>query len=101
MLPEGEDCKNSFHPMHLNYSFCWTEHFWNEVSTIPNSSCILNDHKQTQGQLVNHVGLDLQTDISAHGQLYVALSQYTSSQQIKALFKNEANVITKILYTVR
>ena len=50
---------------------------------------------RTQGQLVDYVGLDLQTDISAHGELYVALLQYISSQQIKALFKNDANMITK------
>ena len=49
----------------------------------------------TQGQLVDYVGLDLQTDISAHGQLYVALSQYIPSQQMKTLFKNDASMITK------
>ena len=50
---------------------------------------------KTQGQLVDYVGLDLQTDIFAHGQLYVALSQYISSQQIKTFFKNDASMITK------
>ena len=50
---------------------------------------------KAQRQSVNYVGLDLQTDIFAHGQLYVALSSYTSSQQIKAVSKNDANTITK------
>ena len=50
---------------------------------------------KAQSQSVDHVGLDLQTDIFAHGQLYVTLSQYTSSQQIEALFKNNANTLTK------
>ena len=50
---------------------------------------------KAQGQSVNHVGLDLRTDVFAHGQLYVALSQCTSSQQIKALFKNNSTTVTK------
>jgi ATP-dependent exoDNAse (exonuclease V) alpha subunit len=50
---------------------------------------------KAQGQSVDHVGLDLRTDIFAHGQLYVALSRCTSSQRIKALFKNDTSTVTK------
>jgi hypothetical protein len=50
---------------------------------------------KSQGQSVDHIGLDLRTDVFAHGQLYVALSRCTSSQRIKALFKNDANTMTK------
>jgi hypothetical protein len=42
---------------------------------------------KSQGQSVDHIGLDLCTDVFAHGQLYVALSRCTSSQRVKALFK--------------
>jgi hypothetical protein len=50
---------------------------------------------KSQGQSVDHIGLDLRTDVFAHGQLYVALSQCTSSRRVKALFKNDANTTTK------
>ena len=50
---------------------------------------------KAQGQSVDHVGLDLRTDVFAHGQLYVALSRCTSSQRIKALFKNNSTMVTK------
>jgi ATP-dependent exoDNAse (exonuclease V) alpha subunit len=48
-----------------------------------------------QGQSVDHIGLDLRTDVFAHGQLYVALSRCTSDPRVKALFKNDANRATK------
>ena len=44
---------------------------------------------KSQGQSVTHVGLNLQTAVFTHGQLYVALSRCTSSQQIKVLVKEE------------
>ncbi|KAJ7673893.1 hypothetical protein DFH06DRAFT_1173459 [Mycena polygramma] len=51
---------------------------------------------KSQGQSVDNIGLDLRTDVFAHGQLYVALEQSckyallsrcTSRQRVKALFK--------------
>jgi ATP-dependent exoDNAse (exonuclease V) alpha subunit len=41
---------------------------------------------KSQGQSVDHVGLDLRTAVFTHGQLYVALSRCTSSQRVKVLF---------------
>ena len=41
---------------------------------------------KSQGQSVADVGLDLHTLVFSHGQLYVALSCYTSESQIKVLF---------------
>jgi hypothetical protein len=41
-------------------------------------------------QSVAHVGLDLRTDVFAHGQLYVALSRCTSRHWVKVLFKPDA-----------
>ena len=40
---------------------------------------------KAQGQTVRYVGLNLRIPVFAHGQLYVALSQATSSQNIKIL----------------
>ncbi|KAJ7797602.1 hypothetical protein B0H14DRAFT_2910651 [Mycena olivaceomarginata] len=50
---------------------------------------------KAQGQSVHHVGLDLCTNVFAHGQLHVPLSQCTSSQRIKALFKTDVSTVTK------
>jgi ATP-dependent exoDNAse (exonuclease V) alpha subunit len=46
---------------------------------------------KSQGQSVSWVGLDLQTPVFAHGQLYVALSRCTSGRRISVLL-NENNV---------
>jgi Helicase len=40
---------------------------------------------KSQGQSVKHVGLNLQTPVFSHGQLYVALSRCTSGSRIKVL----------------
>jgi hypothetical protein len=40
---------------------------------------------KSQGQSVKHVGLNLQTAVFSHGQLYVALSRCTSGNRIKVL----------------
>ena len=40
---------------------------------------------KSQGQSVKHVGLDLQSAVFSHGQLYVALSHCTSANCIKVL----------------
>ena len=37
---------------------------------------------KAQGQSVKHIGIDLCVPVFLHGQLYVALSQATSSQNI-------------------
>jgi hypothetical protein len=44
---------------------------------------------KSQGQTLNHIGIDLRNPIFAHGQLYVAFSRATSSQQIKVLLRDE------------
>ncbi|KAF9045955.1 hypothetical protein BDZ89DRAFT_942473 [Hymenopellis radicata] len=41
---------------------------------------------KSQGQSVQHIGLDLRTPVFSHGQLYVALSRCTSAGRIKVLF---------------
>jgi hypothetical protein len=51
---------------------------------------------KAQGQSVANVGLDLRTEVFAHGQLYVALSRCTSSRRIKVLFKEgQTDTLTK------
>jgi hypothetical protein len=44
---------------------------------------------KSQGQSVEHVGLDLRTPVFSHGQLYVALSRCTSGARIKVLFPSD------------
>jgi hypothetical protein len=47
---------------------------------------------KAQGQSVKYVGLDLRVPVFTHGQLYVALSQVTSSENIKVLLSENAKV---------
>ena len=44
---------------------------------------------KAQGQSVKHIGIDLRTPVFSHGQLYVALSRATSSQNIQVLLPEE------------
>ena len=55
---------------------------------------------KAQGQSVKNVGLHLQKSVFTHGQLYVALSQCTSSQRIKVIFKEgtQETVTRNIVY---
>jgi hypothetical protein len=55
---------------------------------------------KSQGQSVSHVGLDLQTPVFSHGQLYVALSRCTSASRIKVLLNanNVNNRTANIVY---
>ena len=46
---------------------------------------------KSQGQSLNHIGIDLRKPVFAHGQLYVALSRATSSQHIKVLLPNNSD----------
>jgi len=46
---------------------------------------------KSQGQSVQHVGLDLQTPVFSHGQLYVALSRCTHPRNVKVLFPEHQN----------
>jgi ATP-dependent exoDNAse (exonuclease V) alpha subunit len=41
---------------------------------------------KSQGQSVQHVGLDLRSPVFSHGQLYVALSRCTHPRNLKVLF---------------
>jgi hypothetical protein len=44
---------------------------------------------KSQGQSVKHVGIDLRVPVFSHGQLYVALSRATNSQNIRVLLPQE------------
>ena len=51
---------------------------------------------KSQGQSVKYVGVDLRTNIFAHGQFYVAMSRCTSGQRIKVLLPdNEQSMKVK------
>ncbi|KNZ76170.1 hypothetical protein J132_11289 [Termitomyces sp. J132] len=55
---------------------------------------------KSQGQSVKHVGLDLQLGVFAHGQLYVAFSEYTSGDCIKVILdpENTSRKTANIVY---
>ena len=55
---------------------------------------------KSQGQSVNHVGLDLRSAVFTHGQLYVAVSRVTSVHNIKAIWDSnvQAPVTKNIVY---
>ena len=55
---------------------------------------------KSQGQSVNFVGLNLQTDVFSHGQMYVALSRCTSGNRIRILLaeQNENKKVPNIVY---
>ncbi len=55
---------------------------------------------KSQGQSVKFVGLNLQTQVFSHGQLYVALSRCTSGNRIKVLLPegNESKRVQNIVY---
>jgi len=45
---------------------------------------------KSQGQSVEHVGINLQTLVFSHGQLYMAFSRYTSSLNISVLLPEQS-----------
>ena len=56
---------------------------------------------KSQGQSVQHVGLDLRSPVFTHGQFYVGVSRVTSRENIKVVWnENEAEATTKnIVYS--
>ena len=63
---------------------------------FPIHLCFAMTINKAQGQSVGHVGLNLQNGVFTHGQLYVAISRVTSSQNIKAIWDAKfPNPITK------
>ncbi|KNZ82143.1 hypothetical protein J132_07728 [Termitomyces sp. J132] len=55
---------------------------------------------KSQDQSVKHVGLDLQSGVFAHGQLYVAFSQCTSGDCIEVILdpENTSRKTANIVY---
>ena len=55
---------------------------------------------KAQGQSVSRVGLNLQTEVFSHGQLYVAFSRCTSGDRIKVLLPdgNETKRVQNVVY---
>ena len=61
---------------------------------FPVRLCFAMTINKSQGQTVNHVGLDLRRPVFTHGQFYVGISRVTSMSNIKAIWeanKEEAN----------
>ena len=55
---------------------------------------------KSQGQSVDHVGLDVRNAVFTHGQLYVGISRVTSVHNIKAIWDDrlERPVTQNIVY---
>jgi len=53
-----------------------------------------------QGQSVEHMGINLQTSVFSHGQLYVAFSRYPLSLNISVLFPEQSQESRRILNIV-
>jgi hypothetical protein len=63
---------------------------------FPIRLCFAMTINKSQGQSVNHVGLDLSSSVFTHGQFYVAVSRVTSVSNIKAIWNEEQEeAITK------
>jgi len=55
---------------------------------------------KSQGQSVEHVGINLQTSVFSHGQLYVAFSRCTSPLNISVLLPEQSQESRRILNIV-
>ena len=55
---------------------------------------------KSQGQLVEHVGINLQTSVFSHGQLYVAFSRCTSPLNISVLLPEQSQESRRTLNVV-
>ena len=53
---------------------------------------------KSQGQSIKVVGLDLETPVFGHGQLYVGLSRCTSAAQIKILTDSDEPITKNVVY---
>jgi hypothetical protein len=63
---------------------------------FPINLCFTMTINKSQGQSVANVGLNLQSSVFTHGQLYVGISRVTASQNIKAIWEeNNPNSVTK------
>ena len=50
---------------------------------------------KSQGQSLDRVGLDLQSPVFSHGQLYVALSRVTNPENLNVLLETPQSTTTK------
>jgi len=55
---------------------------------------------KSQGQSVEHVGINLQTSVFSHGQLYVVFSRYTLSLNILVLLSEQSQKSRRTLNIV-
>jgi len=54
---------------------------------------------KSQGQTFDHVGIDLQTPVFSHEQLYVALPRSRNHNQVKVRIKDNTNYARNIVFT--
>jgi len=56
---------------------------------FPVQLCFAMTINKSQGQSVNHVGIDARSAVFTHGQFYVVISQVTSVHNIKIIWDNQ------------
>src|SRR6266478_1003982 len=56
---------------------------------FPIRLCFSMTINKSQGQSVEHVGLDLRSSVFTHGQFYVGISRVTSVERIKAIWNED------------
>ena len=68
---------------------------------FPVRLCFAMTINKSQGQSVNHVGIDARSAVFTHGQFYVAISQVTSVHNVKIIWDDQLpNPVTKnIVYS--
>ncbi|KAL0830677.1 hypothetical protein ABMA28_002814 [Loxostege sticticalis] len=66
---------------------------------FPVSVCFAMTINKSQGQTLRAAGIDLRTGCFSHGQLYVACSRVTSSDQLYVLLPDEAQLTKNVVYS--
>ena len=59
---------------------------------FPVRLCFAMTINKSQGQSVEHVGLDLKSPVFTHGQFYVGVSRVTSRENIKVIWDDKETV---------
>ena len=67
---------------------------------FPVSSAFAMTINKSQGQSVEHVGINLETSVFSHGQLYVAFSRCTSPWNISVLLPEQSQENRRTLNVV-
>lgn len=94
----------SFYSTNCNVNNRCKMAFHFKENAIFNKDCIAMTVNQSQGQILQKIGLYLPKPIFSHGQLYIAISQVTKKSILKILLKKimiSMLIIRKMLFIKR